>query len=79
MHHTHNAPIFQQRPLLKLMDDQRVEEKATRIRYEFWRNGYVHGNIYAERDFTSGAVLAKFEGVGTDDLAVSSVPDIGYS
>jgi RHS repeat-associated protein len=56
-----------QRPLLKYLDDPRVEGNATRIRYEFWRNGYVHGNIYAERDFTSGEIVAKFEGVGTDN------------
>ncbi len=56
-----------QRPLLESMDDPRVEGAATKIRYEFWKNGYVHGNIYAEREFTTGAILAKFTGVGTDN------------
>ncbi len=56
-----------QRPLLKGADDPRVSGNATKILYEFWRNGYIHGSLYAERDYASQAMLAKFEGVGTNN------------
>ena len=41
--------------------------EATRIIYEFWAsNSFIHGSIYAEHDFASNQVLAKFEGVAED-------------
>ena len=53
-----------QRPLLDTMDDPRVNGKATKVRYEFWQNAYIHGSIYSENSSETGAELAKFVGVG---------------
>ncbi len=64
--YTYQSLYAGQRPLLASADDPRMQGAATKIKYEFWQNnGNVIGSIYAEHDFTSNQVLAKFEGDGT--------------
>ena len=64
--YTYQSLYAGQRPLLASADDPRMQGAATKIKYEFWQqNGNVFGAIYAEHDFTSNQILAKFEGDGT--------------
>ena len=61
-YYTYQSLYAGQKPLLFSADDPRMDGSATRIVYEFWRaQGSVLGSVYAERDYATNQILAKFE------------------
>jgi YD repeat-containing protein len=53
------------------VDDPRVAGRASRLRFEYWFNDHVVGNLKAERNPADNTVIAKLDGTGSDSSKVT--------